>query len=80
MNLYQFHLLSRQAQIVVFSTRGTYLSTHETPSYTVDLYQVDNFFVEIFYSNTSNEVIINSFYSIVTPKLFFEQESVKKVS
>jgi hypothetical protein len=64
MNLYQFQLLSRLAQAAVICNRGVYLSTRESSEYTIDLYQVDNFYVEVFFSHTDNEVIINSFYSM----------------
>lgn len=63
-NSYQFQLLSKQAQIAVICNRGVYLTTHETGSFIIDRYQVDHFYVEIFYSQTNQGVIINSYYSL----------------
>jgi hypothetical protein len=77
MNLYQFKLLSSQAQAVIIETKGNYLTTIEISEYTIDLYRVENFYVKVFYSKTSDEITLRSYYSVDAYNIFGDEGSDK---
>ena len=49
MNLYEFELLSDNEQIDLLYADGVYLGKRKAGEYSVVLYQLDNFYVEILY-------------------------------
>jgi hypothetical protein len=62
MQLEQFRLLDREnKQDLVFET-GTYLSSRRDTEYTIELYQLESFYVEVFYTyGKSRMVYIRAF-------------------
>ena len=49
MNLYEFELLSEQEQVEVLYKKGVFLGKRKVSEFSVVLYQVDAFYVEILY-------------------------------
>ena len=72
MTLLLFQLLNRKRQMKVIWEEGTLIGTRSTIFYAIELYQVEGFYVEIFYKKEEQEfVLIRSFESTdrLTPYL-----------
>lgn len=57
MNLDQFNLLQTERQLRTAWTQGVHLANRNTLFFSVALYQIDNFYVEVFYSRTEKKVV-----------------------
>jgi hypothetical protein len=49
MNLYEFEMLTDNEQVDLLYKEGVYLGKRKVGEYSVVLYQVDNFYIEILY-------------------------------
>ena len=64
MTLYQFKLLDTMEQAQAVWDEGVHLATRNIPGVTILLWQVDGFYVEVFYDIVEGEIIkIRSFHS-----------------
>ena len=64
MTLYQFKALNQQEQYQTVWDSGVYLTDRVVENNRFALYQIDGFYVEIFYSSNENKIIsIKSFLS-----------------
>lgn len=53
-----FNLLSKQEQADLLLEEGTYLHTRQEPEFLIDLYEIEGFFVEVYYHKRQDELII----------------------
>lgn len=59
-----FSDMPRQDQADVLHFNGTYLCTRKEPGFVIDTYQVNNFYVEVFYQRQTEEcLVMRSYYS-----------------
>lgn len=65
MNIFTlFNLLSKQEQADILLEEGKYLYTRQEPEFLIDLYSLDDFFVEVYYhKHQKNLTVIKSFYA-----------------
>ena len=56
MTLYEFNTLSSQEQTDCLTRQGCYLITRYRDQFALNLYAVDNFFVEVWYSPEHNKI------------------------
>ena len=56
MTLYEFKLLSKQEQASTTWEKGVFLSSRKGSGFAVSLYQVDGFYVEVYYNSTENKI------------------------
>ncbi|HEU4471038.1 MAG TPA: hypothetical protein VFR58_08145 [Flavisolibacter sp.] len=49
MKLREFKYLEKQRKIDLLSQSGVYLCTRQEPEFTIDLYQMDSFYIEAYY-------------------------------
>ncbi|MCY7353468.1 MAG: hypothetical protein LH606_22885 [Cytophagaceae bacterium] len=56
MTLYEFTRLDQRSQSEAIFGQGIYLETRLEESYYVNLYAVDNFWVEVFYDSEGNDL------------------------
>jgi hypothetical protein len=64
MTLYQFKVLKQQEQYQTVWDSGVYLTDRIVENNRFALYQIDSFYVEIFYNTNENKIIsIKSFLS-----------------
>ena len=62
MTIYQYHQLEEKNQLDALEQSGTFIAEREAAFCHVKLYQVDNFYVEIYHHTHFNVVVnINSF-------------------
>ncbi len=57
MTLYDFNLLHEEEKYNTLWKKGTYLTSMLEPPYKVNLYAIDLFFVEVYYSHKANKII-----------------------
>jgi hypothetical protein len=57
MKLEEFQYLNKSTKTQVLFDNGIYLSSRQEPEYTIDLYQIDSFYVEVFYHHGSKVII-----------------------
>ena len=72
MTLLHFQLLNRKNQMKIIWEEGALIGTRSTIFYAIELYQVDGFYVEIFYKKEEQEfALLRSFDSTdrLTPYL-----------
>lgn len=71
MTLHQFKLLPKNKQVEAV-WEGEFFLLRETIKHTILLYKVDGFYVEVYYSNESNEIEkFNPFSSRKRLELYF---------
>jgi len=59
-----FSEMPRQDQADVLHFNGTYLHTREEPGFMIDVYQVNNFYVEVYYQRNTDEcLVMRTYYS-----------------
>ena len=56
MTLYQYKLLDKTDQACVLWSKGVYLAERNDPEHTIGLYQIDGFYVEVFYDAENNAI------------------------
>jgi hypothetical protein len=65
MTLYEYKLLSETEQKVMLWERGVYLSERYDLQHCIGLYQIEGFYVEVFYAREQNTIRrIRSFKSV----------------
>jgi hypothetical protein len=57
-----FNTLSKADQADLLEAEGVYLSSRRESEYLIDLYQLNDFFVEVHYHLASDAVTVQSFY------------------
>jgi hypothetical protein len=57
-----FNTLSKADQADLLEAESVYLSSRRESEYLVDLYQLNDFYVEVHYHLASDAVIVQSFY------------------
>jgi len=64
MTLSQFKLLSEPYQTDILWQSGVFIGSRNTLFYIIDLFQVEGFYVEVFYDKEQEEIkLLKSFYS-----------------
>ncbi|HZF64859.1 MAG TPA: hypothetical protein VEZ55_10250 [Chitinophagaceae bacterium] len=72
--LAQFNELTLQQQTAVLYSKGGYLCSRQEPSFIIDLYELDGFYVEAYCHQKSQHVIaLKAFGSADATKAYFEQ-------
>lgn len=72
MTLYQFQLLTKRNRLKAIVDNGVAIGGRSTIFYAIDLYQIEDFYVEVFYDKETTAIIsIKSFIatSRLTPYL-----------
>jgi hypothetical protein len=79
MTLYEFNLLSENDQAeVVWS--GSHIGERTENEYEILLYQVDGFYVEVFYHKEQNQIVrFRSFSSLNQLNPYLEQIDLKRI-
>ena len=63
--LYEFKLLSTEQQFTFLWESGVYLDARITDNYTINLYGIDGFYIEVFYNSANNKIeFLESFKSV----------------
>ncbi len=63
-----FNSLTKPEQADVLSEQGSYLYTRQEPEFIIDLYSVDDFFVEVYYHKRQEDmIVVKSFKSDEQP-------------
>ena len=69
MTMRLFNLLSKKEQADVLEDEGVYLYTRQEPEFVIDLYEIQGFFVEVYYHKCQKEfIIVKSFQSDEQPQ------------
>jgi hypothetical protein len=57
MTSFQFNMLSRQQQETCIVERGRMIGLRQEPEFIIKLYQLDNFYAELYYHQIKNDAI-----------------------
>ena len=77
--LVQYNCLSKEKKTALLHSEGVYLCSRQEPEFIVDLYQLHEFYVEVFYHERINELIdLVSFKSNDPLKAYFNKIDVSK--
>lgn len=64
MTLYEYKLLDEREQIEAFWDKGVHLAERSDGEYSILLYQIEGFYVEVFYHKEHNNIVrLRSFFS-----------------
>jgi hypothetical protein len=59
-----FNLLTKQEQADMLLEEGSYLHSRQEPEFLIDLYRLEDFYVEVYYHKRQNTlVVVKSFYA-----------------
>ncbi len=56
MTLYQFNVLSEDEKAAVLWRKGDFVGERKENNFSISLYQVQSFYVEVFYSGKENKI------------------------
>lgn len=80
MTLYEFNAMNEDGQAKVLWDRGVYLMTLQEGGFKFALYQLDSFYVEVWYHINGNEIIrIRSFSSIGLLEPYLEEIKLSEI-
>lgn len=57
MKLEEFKYMEKESKKQLLFDNGTYLCSRNEPDYLIELYQIDSFYVEVFYTNHKKTII-----------------------
>jgi len=78
MTLQQFMSLPGEVQMNTISNNGVYLGKRKAGNHVVFLYQIDSFYIEVFYHRQKNKVTkLRSFRSTAILEPYLRQVSLK---
>ena len=81
MTPYMFDSLTKAQQADVLQFQGEYLYTRQEPEFTIDLYRLGDFYVEIyFHGRDENYVGIRSFYIDQQPQAYLPDYKIRHMS
>ena len=75
----QFNKLSEDSQSNIISERGALISLRRTDEHRVLLYQIDSFYVEVYYHPTKNVIKIKSFSGTEQLQPYLNQISLEGI-
>jgi hypothetical protein len=77
MNVYQYHQLSHGKQLDTLERSGVLLAERDRSFYHIKLYQLENFYVEVYYHSHFNVVVnINPFTNLDCLEPYLQQIDV----
>lgn len=80
MTLYQYNLLDRTDQACVLWNKGVFLGERRQEQYKIALYQIEGFYVELFYHAEDNAITrLRSFRSVDQLRPYLERISVEQL-
>ena len=80
MRWYEFQLLAQQKQVEILCTNGVYIGKHKHASSITLLYQVDGFYVEVFYRKYRSHIkLLHCFESTEFLDPYLEQIDVENL-
>ena len=80
MTLYQYKALDQTDQACVLWNKGVFLGERSNTEYTIALYPVEGFYVEVFYHQEKNSIErLRSFRSVYQLRPYLEKISVQEL-
>lgn len=58
MTIKLFNLVSKKEQADLLEERAGYLCTRQEPEFIIDLYEMEDFFIEVYYHRTQEELVV----------------------
>lgn len=81
MTLYQFNQLDKTDQTCVLWNKGVFLCERKTDQHTIGLYQVNGFYIEVFYHPEHNSIErLRSFRSVDQLRPYLEKMDITNIS
>ena len=78
MTPYFFDSLTRLQQAEILQHQSQYIYTRQEPEFTIDVYQLGDFFTEIyFHKNEENFIIIKSFYADTQRQSYLPEHKIR---
>ncbi|MGV3657574.1 MAG: hypothetical protein ACO1NX_06455 [Chitinophagaceae bacterium] len=76
-----FDTLTKLQQAELLQHQSNYVNTRQEAEFTVDLYQMGDFYTEVYYHNTEESfVVIRSFYTDASKQMYLPEHKIRYIS